>query len=158
MATTNKAPTSLGGAGRGISNHLHAAPIPNPKSIPMIASVIFHLSFAVDSPVGPPQCFLFLFGRWPLKWSTKIYPTVIATTSNAPTITGGAGTGIPDNLQIAPIEKASIIPSTIFILIFPVCVCVKLVGLEWLGYNFQFSGIIFKAKSSMTTITKRFIF
>nr|WP_246205605.1 hypothetical protein [Microvirga arsenatis] len=42
MAATRRAPTNLGGAGAGTSNHRQNTPIPNAMTIPMLVWIIAH--------------------------------------------------------------------------------------------------------------------
>lgn len=62
MATTSRAPTTLGGAGDGMSNHRQNAPMPNAMTMPMPVSIIAYPTAWFVEPCGvrtptsaPPQ-------------------------------------------------------------------------------------------------------
>src|SRR5439155_16786336 len=65
------------------------------------------------SPMGPPQSIACCAG-WVTARSTSRQPIVIATTSRAPTMTGGAGDATPKALQAKPIANASARPRRSF--------------------------------------------
>jgi len=66
-------------------------------------------------------------GRWlATSLSVTLYPSVMATTKSAPERTGGAGTGRSNQRQAAPINIATIIANTSFMVVtlWPNQVCV----------------------------------
>ena len=78
MATTRSAPTSLGGAGEGMSNQRQKAPIPNAITMPNAIWSMAHptvwrdASRAVPTPPSdPPQFLRCVASRWGARRSTS---------------------------------------------------------------------------------------
>src|SRR5882762_7241209 len=92
------------------------------RSEPTVASGLYRLAMDAGVPVGPPHRSRVVASRLAPSFaatslSVAVYPTVIATTSNAPTRRGGLGTGMSNQRHPAPIATPRSRPSTILTIV-----------------------------------------